>query len=300
MPTIKTYFLSTRPQFLTAVALPVAIGGALSINHGFALHIANFLITLAAGILYHAGLNVLNDYFDFRNGTDNINEGALTPFTGGSRMIQEGLMSPSQTLALAILLLSAGSILGIYLAIQCGYLILILGIIGLATGALYSAPVGFLAGRGLGEITVALNFGILTVAGSYYVQTGSIAPAAVAAALPIGFLIAGLLFINEFPDYEADKRSDKRNLVVVLGPARARYGLFVLFAAAVLSLILAVALGLLPPLTIISLAGILITLPAAFKLMKSYNSGKELIPAIKLVITSHLITGILTAAILMV
>lgn len=293
MGRIKLYFLAARPQFLPAIALPVGLGAAAAWRYTGRFNLTFFILSLLAAMLYHAGMNVLNDYFDYKNGTDNINENALTPFTGGSRFIQKGLLTPGATLMYGACLIAFGSAIGIYLSYAASPLLLVIGAVGLFSGYFYSAPPIFLAGRGLGELTVGLNFGLLTVLGSYIVHAEAISSEPVLASLPLSFLITAILYINEFPDYEADKRTGKRNLVVILGPAKARYGILFITLAAYLSIIPGIVLGMLPSLSIIALFGGLIIIPGIKGLFRSYAGSPALIPSIKSVILAHLATGLL-------
>lgn len=288
--------MATRPQFLPAIVIPVGLGASTAWDSTGYFNPAFFLLSLLAALFYHAGMNVLNDYFDFINGTDNINQKALTPFTGGSRFIQKGLLSAGETAFLGAALVAAGSLIGFYLAYKTGWALLFIGGIGLLSGIFYSAPPLFLAGRGLGEITVGINFGLLTVLGSYMVQTGHGGWEPIFASLCVSFLIAALLYINEFPDYEADKTAGKLTLVVRLGPEKARYFMLAFLAGAYLSIIAGEALGYLPPLSLIALLSLVFALPAATGLMRNYRGGAELIPSIKSIILAHLSSGILLIA----
>ena len=293
MHRLKTLFLATRPQFFPAVVIPVALGASTAWYKVGVFNAKHFLLSLMAAIFFHAGMNVLNDYFDFRNGTDNINRNALTPFTGGSRFIQRGLLTPGETLALGASLVGAGSIVGVYLALEVSTLLLLIGGVGLLSGLFYSAPPFFFAGRGLGEIVVGVDFGVLTVLGSYMVQTGSPAPEPVFASLPISFLISALLYINEFPDYEADRSAGKRNLVVRLGLKRGIAGFYLLVAGAYLSIIAGVLLGYLPLPSLAALLSLVFALPAVTGLARNYDRGPKLIPSIKAVILAHVSSGVL-------
>lgn len=292
------YFLSVRPQFLPAIIIPVLIGTAAASKSSFDPSV--FILTLFAAVSYHAGMNVLNDYFDYLGGTDNINTGGLTPFTGGSRFIQRGLVSPRETLILGLCLIALGSVAGVWLALTTSLWLFLIGGVGLLTGFFYSAPPLSLAGRGLGEITVGLDFGILAVLGTYVAQTGQIDSAPLAAAIPVACLISTLLFINEFPDYEADKATGKRTLVVRLGPEKARYYVAAIASAAYLSIISSVLAGWLPPGSLIAVLPVILIVKAIDSLFINYNRGPNLIPAIKSVIVAHFCTGIILAVSLLI
>src|SRR4030067_1813723 len=97
MVKLKPLFLATRPQFLPAIAVPVGLGAAVAWRSWGLFSPAFLAISLFAALCYHAGMNVLNDYYDFRNGADALNKSPLTPFAGGSRFIQNGLLTPKET-----------------------------------------------------------------------------------------------------------------------------------------------------------------------------------------------------------
>src|SRR3972149_7377078 len=116
MVRLKTLFLATRPQFLPAIAVPVGLGAAVAWRFWGVFSPAFFAVSLFAALCYHAGMNVLNDYYDFRNGADALNKSPLTPFAGGSKFIQNGLLTPKETLFLGAGLVIAGTFAGLYLA----------------------------------------------------------------------------------------------------------------------------------------------------------------------------------------
>lgn len=292
---LLTYFLATRPQFFTAVIIPALLGTAIAykdIGHISEIYLT---ITVVALLLCHGSINILNDYYDHKNGTDVINEERLSPFTGGSRVIQDGKLNPSEMFRFGSILAALAIGLGLYLAYEIGYVIIILGLIGISTGILYSSPFVFLASRGLGEFFVWLNFGVLTTVGSYYVQTGTFSIDVFVASLPIAFLITAVLFINEFPDYSADKKCGKTNLIVRLGKKRARLGVPILIVSAFISLLIGIKYGYLPTGSLIALIGSITGEYAIFRTLRYYDSPK-LLPAIKATIVTHMLTGVLLIA----
>lgn len=289
---LKIYFLATRPQFFTAIILPVGLGAAVAWHDHMVFLSAYFLPSLFAAIFYHAGINVLNDYFDYLNGTDNLNQTGLTPFTGGSRMIQNKVMTPQETYWLGIALLMMGSVIGLYLVYERGMFLVLVGIVGLLSGYYYSAPPLFLVGKGVGELLVGINFGLLSVVGSYYVQAQDISPVAVCASLPLSFLIAAILYINEFPDYDADRAVGKNQMVVRLGKKNARWGFAFLIVGAYVSIALGVILNLLPGITLFAIIPAALGIKAVKGLFKNYDKFQELVPCIKATIAAHLTTGI--------
>ncbi|MCC6501513.1 MAG: prenyltransferase [Deltaproteobacteria bacterium] len=293
MGRLKTLILATRPQFLPAIAAPVGLGAAVAWRLSGEFSPALFAITLFAALCYHAGMNVLNDYYDSRNGADGLNLSPLTPFAGGSRFIQNGLLTQRDTLYLGAALLAAGTAAGLYLAWAATPLILVIGGLGLLSGYFYSAPPLFLAGRGLGEAIVGIDFGLLTVVGACMAQTKGLHIEAAVASLPLSFLIVAILVVNEFPDFESDSLSGKRNLVVRLGRRTARYGLLAIALFAFASVIIGVLTGFMPPLSLIALLGVIPALRGSLLVMKVYDDKAALLPAIKSIILSHLATGLL-------
>ncbi|MBW7957205.1 MAG: prenyltransferase [Deltaproteobacteria bacterium] len=288
--------MATRPQFLPATAVAVGLGASAAWHEARSFDMAAFALSMLAALLCHSGMNTLNDYYDSKNGADDLNRNALTPFTGGSRLIQRGLMTQGETLALGTALVAAGGLTGAYLALTVSPVLFVIGLLGVASGYFYSAPPLFLAGRGLGELTVGLTFGLLTVLGAFVAQTGSIGLGPVIASLPLSFLIAAILFVNEFPDFEADRAAGKRTLVVRLEPQRARWGLVFLLAMAYASIVAGVFLGPLPSWSLSALITALIAIPGALCLLKNYDRARALTPAVKAMIAIHLFTGLLQIA----
>lgn len=293
---IKTYIMALRPQFFTAVIVPILIGTATAkvLNNLFSLKL--FVLTILASVLFHGSMNLFNDYFDDKNGTDNLNKEMLSPFTGGSRVIQNGLMTPKIMFIYGFILLTLGCVTGLYLAVLSGPELYFIGLTGLLTGFFYSAPPLFLASRGIGEICVALNFGFLSVLGTYFVQTSLLSVTPLMIAIVPAMLITAVLYINQFPDYNADKEVGKNNLVVRFGKAKSRKGLPILFLIAYISIIIMpFVLSSIGFFIYISLLTIPMAVMATKGLYLNYDNGIKLAPAIEKVIQTHLLTGILLA-----
>jgi 1,4-dihydroxy-2-naphthoate polyprenyltransferase len=231
----KRAFFATRPPFLIASVMPVLIGSAWA---GAAYHLFNGLLfgfALAAMVLAHAAANVYNDVGDDVIGADAGNADRIYPYTGGSRFIQTGLMSRGQMTRLAFALAAAAVTLGALLAVIRGPGVIVLGCAGLGLGLLYSLPGAQLSARGIGEAAVAVSFGALPVLGAVWLQTGVIDTGAVLVCVPVSAWAAAILIINEVPDIEADRRAQKRTLVVRFGAGGARWmywGLTVIALAA--------------------------------------------------------------------
>lgn len=286
---------AVRTLSLLASVVPVVLGVAIAWNVSGAIAWWPAIFTLIAAVAVQAGTNVLNDYFDHRNGNDAANREFVRPFSGGSRVIQLGLMTPVETLLLgAGLCLGAGAI-GTGLAVSGSPWVIAFGAAGLLSGVFYTArPISWVT-RGLGEVMVALNFGVLMTVGAYYVQAGEVTGDAILASLPVALLIALVLFINEFPDFRADAATSKRTLVVRLGRERAAKFYLLLGAAPFVAVGALVAAGVAPVMSLAALAGIPLWLNASRIVLRHHEEPFELAPANALTAIAHLTTGLLFA-----
>jgi 1,4-dihydroxy-2-naphthoate octaprenyltransferase len=210
-------FLASRPKFLVASAAPVLVGSALGFATAGTFSLYLFILALLAIMALHSGANMTNDYFDHTSRNDWVNQNP-TPFSGGSRFIQQGILSQKIILLLALLALTAGAAIGILIVLLTrSVFILILGLIGLLGGFFYTAPPIRLGYRSVGEPVIAMLFGLLPVYGSYYLQTQTIDIIPLLPAVIVGILIFLVILINEFPDVAADAVVNKRTLVVRFG-----------------------------------------------------------------------------------
>ncbi len=287
---MPTLIRALRAPFFTAAVVPILLGSAMGWHAG-SFNWLYFLLALVGGVAAQAGSNVLNDYFDHLYGNDAANE-SPTPFSGGSRMIQEGLLSSRQTLAISLTAYAITVVIGLVLAALRGWPLLVIGVIGIALSFLYNFKVAYW-GHGLGESIIGLGFGPIMVLGAYYVQAQAFSWPAVWASIPVALLIAGVLYINEFPDYAADAAVKKKTLVVVLGRGAAVPAYIAIMLGSYLVIILGAVAGWLPWVTLIAL----LTLPLAWKGIQGarqfYADAQKLIPSNALTIQVHLFTGLL-------
>ncbi len=287
------WLIAVRAPFLTATLAPIILGGAIAWATRDSLAWGFFFLTLAAGAFLHMGANVINDYFDHLSGDDTINTDFIRPFSGGSRVIQMGLLTPLETLTLAIVLFALSSGIGAYLAWASGPLVLAFGAIGLVSAVFYCGWPFKWASRGIGELMVGLNFGTLMTLGSYYVQTERVDWTPAIASIPVAALITAVLYINEFPDFIADRAVGKKTWVVRLGRQRAAIAYGFLMAIPYIAVAAAVGADVLPIPTLL----VLLTLPLAARAVQCayryHSQPVELAPANALTIVTHLATGLL-------
>ncbi|MDP6877187.1 MAG: UbiA family prenyltransferase [Candidatus Marinimicrobia bacterium] len=291
---IFKWMVIMRLPFLSATFVPIFAGAAVTAMLGYQVSWGWLGLTVLAGSLLHIGTNTSNDYFDHISGTDALNYNYSNKgLNGGSRSIQMGLISPKGILIVSIIAFSLSAIVGVPLIMKSGLPILWLGLIGFFSGLFYTAPpFRFSSRKGIGELLIGLNFGPLMVAGSALVQTGQLLPEAFLAGIPIGFLIAAVVYMNEFPDYESDKATGKNTLIVVLGPKRARAGYVALITSAFVSIIILAFNGTFPKLSLIALLAIYFGFTATNTLYKYYND-RLLQPANWGTIIMHSVTGVL-------
>jgi len=289
---IKTIFAALRAPFFTAVIVPVILGSVMAWNHGFEFQWGLFFLAFIGALALHAGANTINDYFDHRSSNDELNEEFIRPFTGGSRLIQSGALTAGGMLTISIVCYSIGIAIGLYLTYTIGLPILWIGLIGVACGVLYVAPGINLVGRGVGEFAIALAFGLCSVNGAYFVLAQTFNPEVILASIPIGILITLVLFINEFPDYKADKAVGKTHWVIRLGKKRAARGYVVLMIAAYVSIIVLVIIY-----SKLWLLISLLTIPIAIKAIRNtitnYDDVSKFVPSCTGTIMTHLLTGLL-------
>ena len=197
------------------------------------LHWGWLALTIIGVLCVEVAKNASGEIVDFDSGTDlAIETEDRSPFSGGKRVLVDGLLTRAQTWLIAgIFFLSAIGI-GLLIVSLRDSRVLIFGIFGMALAWYYHGGSIRLAYRGLGELAVALAYGPLVVCGAYLVQTGYLNGILIHLSGVLGLLVAGFLWINQFPDYRADKAAGKRNLVVRLGRERAALGYVVLLISA--------------------------------------------------------------------
>jgi len=297
MTKIFTWVVIMRLPFLSATIMPILVGAAVAKFMGFSVDWSWLGLTILGGSLLHIGTNTSNDYFDHLSGTDNINYNYSNKgLNGGSRGIQMGLITPTGVRNLTIVVFTLSVLVGIPLIQKAGMQVLWLGLIGFLSGLFYTAPpFRFSSRKGLGELLIGLNFGPLMVAGSTLVQTGQLLPEAFLAGIPLGFLIAAVVYINEFPDHDSDKVTGKNTLIVVFGPEKARIGYVALVSGAFLSIVLLVLNGTFPSLILITLLASYFGITSIQTLYKYYND-RLLEPANWGTIIMHSVTGLLLFA----
>ncbi len=285
-----------RPGFLALAIVACVLGLASARSDGVPLDPALAFASLLLGVLAHAAVNVYNDVADARNGSDAINVDRIAPFTGGSRVIQDGLLSLRQMQWLAGGL--AGFVLtgGLALVTLRGSGLVWIGLAGAVIGWAYSSHAVCLMGRGLGELAVAAGW-TLVVIGADFVQRGAWSATPVLAGLSLALLAASVLLLNQVPDIKADRASGKRTLAVIIGLRAACRVHAGLMACAYLWLGICVMLERLPP-TVLCVLGAVPSGASAWRRFATHvaDTRRNLRPALRACVAHTLLHGALLSA----
>ncbi|MRN68373.1 MAG: prenyltransferase, partial [Nitrosopumilales archaeon] len=212
---IRTWLRAIRLRFLSASVIAVSNGIALAFWKNKQIDLSDAILTFAGVICLHASIDLLNDYWDYKRGIDTATR--RTKFSGGTGVLPENLLKPGNVYSVGLIFLLIGTLIGMYFVVIRGIMIALL--LGFAILAIYFYSTS-IVNLGLGEAFVAIK-GTLIVVGSYYVQTSSIGVGVVYVGIIMGILSASVLFVNSFPDYQADRSRGRRTLVILLGRQRA-------------------------------------------------------------------------------
>ncbi len=290
LPAFWRFFLATRLPFLTATLVPVALGGAVAAHDGrFAW--GWWLLALLSAVCAHLGINIANDLAD-ASGSDAVNV-TPTPFSGGSRVLQYGLVSRDRLLALCLTMFGISAAVGLWLAAARSWELLLLGAAGVVLGAGYSVPPLRLVHRGLGEPVVAVGFGPLMTVGTYLAVTREWSYPAFYSSLPVGILIALVLYVNQVPDRLADTAVGKRTLIVRWSSQRVIAAYVAAVAVAFALVALGPLLGDAPAWTLVALPAAVLARPVVKGLRASYDAPFGLLGAMAANIGLHFVAGLL-------
>ncbi|MEJ2240936.1 MAG: 1,4-dihydroxy-2-naphthoate octaprenyltransferase, partial [Candidatus Bathyarchaeota archaeon] len=214
----KIWWHAIRYHFVTPSIFTAVVGGLVSWANG-KFYLWLFILVLLAVIINHIGLNMADDYFDYKHSVDKRKSGEKNPYSGGSGTLSRGMIKPSK-MFLAFLLCFVITILaGFYLTTIRGFPILLLGLFGVFCAIFYTAPPLSFGYHGFGELSILVNFGIVIGLGAYYVQAQMFTLEAFLATFPIGLMIFSMIVINEIPDIEEDRSAGKFTLIVRFGRA---------------------------------------------------------------------------------
>jgi 1,4-dihydroxy-2-naphthoate polyprenyltransferase len=283
---LKTWLMAIRVPTLPAAVVPVLVGSATALADGFFKPWA-FLAALLASLLIQIGTNLANDYFDAQKGADTAER------LGPVRVTQSGLIAPATVRNAMLLCFALAAALGVYLIIVGGWPILVIGLLSIAAGILYTGgpfPLGY---NGLGDVFTFVFFGVVAVVGTDYLHSGAFRWVALLASLPVAMLVTAIIVVNNLRDAPTDRKAGKRTLAVIFGErfARSEYALLVIGAYVLLPVVW--MWGGASPVTLIAWLSIPLAMPLLDAVAK--DRGKALNAALRGTARLHMLFGALMA-----
>lgn len=293
---IRVWWQAVQPHSFPASLVPVLLGSVIAwTQFGGSVNLGLFFLTLLGVLAIHAATNMSNDYVDFHRGVDDLPRELVTPFTGGSRVLPEGLVKSSRHRQVFLGLYGVGAAIGVLLAFLMpeGWVILVIGWLFGPLALLYTYPPLALQYRGLGEGLVGIVFGPVLVFGSFFVQASVFVWEPLLVSVPLGLTVAAFLLINEMPERETDPRGGKKTVPAKLSLKGSMRLFAVLMGVAFAWIVLMALLQVLPILVLLAL----LASPLAFKainiLRRSEGRYPEHIGANALTIQTSLAVGLL-------
>lgn len=292
MDKLKLFVKASRFYVIPVMLVPVVLGALAAFVWDGEFHPMLLVITVVGAACAHLFSNMINDIWDYKNGVDveASEEGLVTTNSG---MLSDGVM-PMRTFAVWTWVLLVTAVLsGVLLSVLSGWWVMAFVVSGGLIAYFYVAPplkYGY-RGKGYSEIAILLAFGVLPIAGSYYVQTGHFDYRAILLSLPVGILTTLLLFNHHFLHWQADKATGKNTLVVVWGEERAlRFSRMLMFLAYG-TVVLCVILGILPVYGLLSLITI-IPIYQVYGRLKSTNPSQAYMPLMDASLKASMSCGI--------
>jgi 1,4-dihydroxy-2-naphthoate polyprenyltransferase len=286
---LSTWLRAIRIRFLLASVIAVSNGLAVAYWKYATIDPLYAALTYIGVVFLHASVDLLNDYWDHKRGIDSATK--RTKFSGGTGVLPENLLTPRAVYLAGIIFLILGALIGAYFVALRGITIAV--ILGFAVVAIYFYSTT-IVNAGLGELFVAIK-GAMIVLGTLYVQNAVLEPAALYVGAIIGILSATVLFVNSFPDYEADMSKGRRTLVIMLGRkiASAVFPMFIIVAYAMI--VAGIFLGFTKVYSLISLASIPLAIKSVLQLRNEPEYIESIVAAMASAVTYSRITGFLLA-----
>jgi len=290
--TVAVWFRAVRFHFVPPSFLPAILCSLIAWVNYRVMDLEAFLLVILGVTINHFGLNMLDDVCDYLHFIDRQKKGDKNPYTGGSGVITEGLLSVRQVAVGSAVCFAITVLIGIYLTYTKGWPVLAFGLFGLFCSIFYTLPPIKFGYRGLGELALLVNFGPTIGLGAYYVQTGKVAIEPLMISLVLGSMMWSMIIINEIPDYEDDRLGNKMNLVARFGK---EMGITLYVAGLVLSygiLVSSVLLRISPPIVLLGLVSLPLAVKSVRILKKNYQDALKMVPANLSMIKVHFYTGV--------
>lgn len=282
---LSSWLRAIRIRFLLASVISVFLGLAIGWWQRSSINLEFAVLTMAGVVALHASVDLLNDYWDYKRNIDT--DTSRTKFSGGTGVLPEGLLKSSEVYRVGIIMLVIGALIGTYFVLERGITIAI--ILGFAIISIYFYSTR-IVDSGLGEVFVAIK-GAMIVLGTYFVQSGQITVEPVLAGIVSGILSSTVLFVNSFPDHDADKLHGRRTLVILLGRQKAASVVWVFPALSYGIVIIAIVLHFFPIASLVTLLSIPIAVKSSMVLQHKFDRVESLVPVMRSFVSYSRITG---------
>ncbi len=287
---VKVWWQAIRYHFVLPSIFPAVLGGMVSWANGV-FYPWLFLLVLIVIIVNHIGLNMADDYFDFKQAVDKLKPGEKNPYSGGSGTLSSGSIEPRKMFLSFSLCFLVTISAGLYLTAFRGLPVLLFGLFGLFCAVFYTAPPVSFSHHGFGELAVLVNFGSTIGLGAYFIQSQMLTLEAFLVTLPVGIMAFSMVVINEIPDIEEDRSAGKLTLIARYG-RKAGIKIYITSWLCTYAIIIgSVALRIVPVFALLAL----ISLPLVYRsiaiLRVNYENPILLAPANLYMIRAHSIAG---------
>ena len=284
---LSSWFRVIRVKFLLASVIAVCLGLAINWWQNQTIDLVYAGLTFVGVIALHASVDLLNDYWDFKRDIDTKTK--RTKFSGGTGVLPEGLLQPNEVYRAGLIFLIIGSSVGGYFIFEKGITIAVILAFAIISIYFYSTKI---VNSGLGEIFVAIK-GSMIVLGTFFVQTSHITMEPILGGIVVGILSSLVLFVNSFPDFDADKAGGRKTLVIMLGKKKASNAVWI-FPIIVYGIIVSgIVLHVLPILSLITLFTIPLLIKSGLRLKQNFDDIDKIVPTMGLFVSYSRITGLL-------
>src|SRR5690242_3282171 len=284
---LSSWFRVIRVKFLLASVIAVCLGLAINWWQNHTIDVTYGILTFVGVLALHASVDLLNDYWDFKRHIDTKTQ--RTKFSGGTGVLPEGLLKPDDVYKAGIIFLIIGSAVGGYFIFEKGITIAIILAFAIVSIYFYSTRI---VDSGLGEIFVAIK-GTMIVLGTFFVQTSSITAEPILGGVVVGTLSSLVLFVNSFPDFDADKAGGRKTLVIMLGKKKAASIVWIFPVVAYSAIIAGILIHVLPILSLITLFTVPLLVKSGLSLKQNFDDINKIIPAMSSFVSYSRITGLL-------
>ena len=284
---LSSWFRVLRVKFLLASVIAVCLGLAINWWQNHTINVTYSILTFVGVMALHASIDLLNDYWDFKRHIDTKTQ--RTKFSGGTGVLPEGLLRPYDVYKAGVIFLILGSIVGGYFIFEKGVTVAIILAFAIISIYFYSTRI---VDSGLGEIFVAIK-GAMIVLGTFFVQTSHITAEPILGGIVVGVLSSLVLFVNSFPDFDADRAGGRKTLVIILGKKKACSTVWIFPIIAYCVIMIGIITHLIPVFSLITLSTIPLLIKSGLSLKKNFDDVNKIVSTMGSVLSYSRITGLL-------